>query len=518
MGMFDNYNSNPFYPAGGTPLTPAQQQNADTVGLLSAASQLANMSAPHFASQGPAATPLQLLTSGVSAYGSGVAGYGNSINQQNIQAGQGQSAMAKGTMDQLSAQRALNYFYPTGKNDGLAAALASTQMPAGGATAAPAGAAAPTPISPLVSSPVGADPSANVFAPPTPTPSLSTFYGGTPNAATTPAGGTAQITPQADKQAAVQSQATAMGVDVPTMARMMYKQGMDTMMLGQPGGDQLIKQALDIDPTIVRSTAYAQSQGQLPAELTKIGATGDQARQTAGVEAGLRPHDTQVMIDGKLYTVPSNDAAASQGAIPANAAPAGAAVSTAIPAGAKPLAEKQASDLAEAQQTAVNFDARVDQLKANLQDMKAQADKAPAGMGTGLKRDLDNQLANTNVVPFVDGVGKWSGGQAAQAYDKLSVLNSQQFLQEVSSLAKGAGGRMDIPLVNAAHEAAALPMDATPANKKAVIDTLITNLDRVQKNYRNQVNLQSSYQGGNAGIMIDAPAPTPTGWSVTPVK
>ncbi len=119
--------------------------------------------------------------------------------------------------------------------------------------------------------------------------------------------------------------------------RDMYRQGQLLMRIGTPQymtqGREMIKMALENDPGIVsqvaqakgglvpdgrggfmpqsggigdpnylRSTEFAKSsgksQGELPAELAKIGATGNQARQTAGytegVKAGLDPYTYQV--------------------------------------------------------------------------------------------------------------------------------------------------------------------------------------------------------------------------------
>lgn len=486
-------------PTAGNPLSPDQSQDASTVGWLSAATQLANMSAPHFAYQSPASTPLQLITQGLGAYGAGVNNYTNNINAQNTASGTANSAVAKGQMDQLAANRALNYFYP-GKGNALPAALASTNMAptvaTGSSPSAPTAGGVTTPI-PGDGSPITA-PQVNASAiqpPPSPT-SLSSFYGGTPSATTTPAGGTQQIVPSSS----VAAQATSMGMTVPQTAKALYDAGMAQMMLGQPGGSDLVSQAIKIDPTIVQTDAAATAQGQLPSELTKIAATGAQARQTATTEAGLRPHDQQVMINGTLYTIPSNDAAAATGAVPLGL-PAG--TSTQIPASAKSASEAQGKNLAEAQDAQSLLDSRMQNAMNMIKQMKDTAPQTFQGHTGKLAEAISDE--GFGVGP----IKPWSQSNAAQT--KFEQLNSNLFTQELPGIIKGAGGRIDIPLLNAIKEAGAIDPYAPHATKVQALDNLTDILTKAQQNAsRNTSNLSNA-----AGIAAPSAA---TGWSVTPIK
>ena len=487
MASFLDY----FLPANNG-LTPTQTDQANMQGLLGAGSALAAMSAPH---AGPQASLLQLVTGGLQGYGSGANDvlknfYANQATQANLV-----NSQAGATMAQLQAQRALDYFNPSGKGNNMAAALAPGQPQTGMGAAS--------------------DGSGQL-------PSLSSFYGQQvpqvtaselqpPQGGQVPMGKVSGATSQTTRGGPM----TAFGVDAPTMARFLYKQGMDTMMLGQTGGDKLIEQAIAMDPSLIYEKAYTNSKGQaegaLPSDLTKIGATGNEARKTAGYEATLRPHDQPVMIGGKLYTIPSNDAAYSQGAVPANLGVApGTQVSTAIPAGTEELAKSQATDLAQAQKTAVNFDARMQSAQEILAKALESADAAPAGYLTKTRRDLDNTLASVGV-PFTN--LHLSSGVKSGAYDLLANLNSNLLTQEIPALAQGAGGRVDIPLVNAAKEASQLPMDAAPVNKKKVIQNLLDNLVRVQKSYHNAVNQSNSFTGGATPSISNA-----SGWSAAKVQ
>ncbi len=300
--------------------------------MLAAGSALANMSAPQ---AGPQATLLQLITGGLQGYNSGA---NNTLNS--FYANQGAQAdlmksQSAATMAGIQAQRAQQYFSPTAKGNGMAAALSPQPQGMGAPQGMPQG-----------------------------QPSLQSFYGGAAHTmGGTPTGSSGRV--------------TAFGADVPTMARQLYQQGMDTMMAGQSGGDKLIEQAIQMDPSIVYEKSFASESGKsaagLPFEIAKIQATGSESRKTSGYDAGLRPREQQIMVDGKLVTVPSNDSLVAQGLPPPNIsafgnAPTGGAangvlppppnfntplqgmppapnISTAIPVGAKEAAIDQAKNV-----------------------------------------------------------------------------------------------------------------------------------------------------------------------------
>lgn len=486
MAYMDLFLSNQQYQ-----LTPDQQQNAQAAGWLGAASNLANMSAPH---PGAMATPLQLLTGGLSGLKSGSQDYlsdfyNQQMQQANLRKTQAEAALTSGKADFA------------GGGSGMPLLQSFYQQPAG---------ATPPPVQPAPMMAQGG------VAPPPSAPQLAA-QGAPQGSPQIPPINASQLQPPqgAAPQGSPQGSITAMGTDVPTQARILYTRGQQAFNLGIPGGSDMIKMAIEMDPSIVYEKALANSQGQaqgaLPSDLTKIAATGAQTRLSDTHAAGLRPHDQAVMIGGKMYTIPSNDAAASQGAVPSNlGVPDGTPVSTAIPAGAKNLAEAQAADLAAAQKTAVNFDARMKSAQDTLQKALEVSDAAPSGYFVEQKRDLDNQLAATGI-PFTN--LHLSGGASSRAHDMLQNLNSNLLTQEIPALAQGAGGRIDIPLVNAAKEASQLPMDAAPQTKKAVIQNLLDNLRRVQNNYHNAVNQSNDFTGGATPSMGNT-----AGWSAKRVQ
>ena len=60
------------------------------------------------------------------------------------------------------------------------------------------------------------------------------------------------------------------------------------------------------------------------------------------------------------------------------------------------------------------------------------------------------------------------------------------------AIIKGAGGRLDIPLLNAIKEASAVNPYAPIETKKQILDTLAENLKKAQANARNKVNILGS--------------------------
>lgn len=460
-------------------LDDAQQNSAHTQGLINAAATIANLTAPK---AGPAATPLQLVTGGLQAYGQGANNYLDQFYKNQDTQATLTSDQAKATMAKIGADRANSYFTPQGKSDLMAGALA------------------------------GSDPS-----------SLSSFYDNSNNitgvnnvtsASLAPLNSGGLGTPSANIPTTQMNNSTAMrptmggtqtafGVDTATMARRLYKQGMDLMMLQQPGGDKLIEHALSLDPSIIYEKAYTNSKGQaegaLPSDLTKIGATGAQARQTAGYEASLRPHDQPVMINGQLYTVPSNDAAAAQGYIPAGTtAPVANGISTAIPAYAKTASEMLGKNMAEAGDSQATIDSRMNSAISMIDEMKKLAPDTHVGEGGKLTNYGQNQLGANS-------------GNVTQA--RFENLNSNLFTQELPGIIKGAGGRLDIPLLNAIKEASAVDPYAPVATKQAILDELRANLVKAQNNAHNKVNMVN---GSSASV--NNPASSSSGWSVRRIK
>jgi len=427
-------------------LTADQQQRARTQGWLGAASNLANMSAPHPLSQGPAPTILQLLTGGLGGYAGGAnSAVQNMYNTQNLAAETAKNANAV-TMSNLNTQRALQHFYPSAKGDAMTAALAPQP------TGLPVGAGAPS------AAPVGVGPQAvpvipQVNASDLQPPTLASFYGGSPNAPTTPAGGTQMVTPSTIKNQAA-GDATSFGVDVPTMARTLYSQGLDMTFAGQPGGDALIKQAIDMDPTVLRSNAYATSQGQLPGELAKIGATGAQARQTEGYKASITPTTQTVLVNGLPTVVNTNNMAAATGTVPNSilvdaykSAPAGTtpSVSAAVPVGATDKATALAKSAAENVMTTQDVANKANDMRINIQKMldimhnmqgtdpktgKATTDGSVTGTGAPLSANLRAWGERNDLVP---------GNKVNDAYAKLEALGSGTLLPSIKEYLQGTG-------------------------------------------------------------------------------
>jgi hypothetical protein len=285
-----------------TTLTPDQQSAASTQGLIGAGGALANLSAPR---AGPAVTPLQLLAGGLQGYTQGTNDYVKTI--PNVATAQLANSTAQLGLSQNQIRQMLANQY-----------LTPGQQPA----------QQPAQIDPVTGQPMG-NPSAPAMGA---SPSLTSFYAPTKGKAGKLNTGGAMLTASgytpAQQAAAYMSQA----------------QMLDAM--GSTNEAVKMRElAVSIDPTLNYSKAYSTSQGQLPADLTKIGASGNESRKTAGYEATLRPRDQTVMIDGKPYVIPSNDAAAAAGALPANL-PIGA--STLIPSGAVEGAKTKAQKSAEA--------------------------------------------------------------------------------------------------------------------------------------------------------------------------
>lgn len=451
MGMLDM-----FLP-GGFNLTPDQQSSASNAGLMNASLALINASGNHY---GLRPSTLQVLGQGVQGYGQGVGNYANTMADQ-------QQNLAKGQMSQLQAQRALSYFYPNAKGDGMAAALASPQSPQSGLSSFYGPSSPSQPIPPVTGSPVGAG------------------YG-------QPSGG--QFPPTAGG-----SPVTAFGTDIPSTARALYKQGMDMMMLGQQGGDGLIKQAIDMDPTIIASSEAAKTGADYPFELGKIAATGQQSRQTEGYKAGVDPYTETVMVNGQPTMINTNKMAAATGspmpqqkprvpppplsAFYGNDIPRGAGaanvpvgeipqvpasalrppeISTAVPLNAKNAAETSGAEggknLAENQKTLTIMTSNLPQALDRFNEMSKYAKDASSGL-----------MAATHIGPAI---ANTMNNPTSVANAKIEQLSAQGILPELGPQLAQAGIRGNKFLETLSSNASGLDLTDSPAAKQEVINGL----------------------------------------------
>ena len=524
-----------FMPANAAvPLTPEQTQNAQTLGWLGAANNLANMSANRPGSIQPSA--LQLLTGAFGGFQQNAQGYAGSVQQQALTAAQLQEEQAKASMAQLGAQRAIDHF-SGGKGATMAPALASPAAPTlhdfYADTQGQPSLATPAPTAPATMGGVNIPPVSAAALQPgagsdtggsVPMPPPATAFSGMGGAAP-------QVSGVAPTPTAPAGDTTAMGLSPRDLAASLYKQGQDLMYMQQPGGDALIKEAISIDPSLVYGTAFQTSrgtaEGALPSELTKIGATGAQARMTAATEAKYRPHDQIVKSGGAYYTVPSNDYDVATGATPnvdtgqpspaavvqpqisvsGVAATPGSPVSTAIPLGADKLADKQAENAADTQQAQDQFDSRLNNAMKLLDSMKANAPQTFQGRSGQVAQAIAGE--GIHVGP----IHPWE--QSNKAQTQFEQDNANLFTQELPAMIKGSGGRIDIPLLNSIKEASQIDPHAPVATKLAAIDNLKKILLMAQQNSHNLNNAATGNIGGNT-TNSSAPAVSyQDGWQQT---
>lgn len=300
MGIYD-FNS---YVPNGQYLSPEQKEGAQTQGWMGVLNTIAQNTAPHFGNVAPK-TLLQMVSDGVQGYGQGANGYVAGMNNTN-----------NSLMSNLETQRALQHFYP----DTKAGAMAGAIMPQAGAApqspfASFYGGATPPPVTQSPAMGSGGAPSPNAVdayaVPQAPQMNATDVAPGAPPSPGISLPYPPPGQPQQSAPPAPAGQPTSFGTDVRTMARNLYQQGVDMSYIPKQAaaGTELMKQAISMDPTILQSNSYATSQGQLPAELSKISATGAQSRQTAGVEAGYRPH-VITNADGTTTNTNDRDAAA----------------------------------------------------------------------------------------------------------------------------------------------------------------------------------------------------------------
>lgn len=444
MGLLDM-----FLP-GGANLSPDQMSAAGNRGLLNASLALIDASSNHY---GLRPSTMQVLGQGVRGYGQGVGDYASTL------AGQ-QSDLAKGQMAQINAQRALQYFYPQGKGNNMAAALAP--QPQGGLSDFYGSSIAQQAIPPLAGSPVGAG------------------YGETQ-------GGQFPPSPPGGAQPTSLGAQTAFGSDVPTMARSLYKMGWDQLMAQQPGGDALIKEAIAMDPSIIASSESAKMGADYPYELGKIGATGAQARQTEGYKAGITPMTQTVMIDGVPTQIATNNLAAATGQLPSSAypmpqakpdlpmpmpgqkprlpppgagafgstttAPVGAgagnvplenipqvplsalqppAVSTSVPVGAQQKAEALATQAAQTTMSAQDVTNKANDMRLNIAGMINTLKDMQKLNGTG-------SPAKANVRAWAENHSLWPNNDVNDAYAQLEQLGSGTLLPSIKEYLQGTG-------------------------------------------------------------------------------
>lgn len=399
---------------GGSNLSADQQSAAANAGLLNASLALINASGNHY---GLRPSTLQVLGQGVAGYGQGVGNYATTMADQ-------QQNLAKGQMADLQAQRALQYFYPQGKGNGMAAALASPTpgtSPGGGLSSFYGPSAPSQAIPPVPGSPVA--------------PGYGQQSGGT-------------FPPAAAGAAAPGGQQTAFGTDVPTMARTLYKQGIDTMMMGQPGGDVLIKQAMEMDPTIIASSEGAKAGADYPFELGKIGATGAQARQTETQKAAITPYQQTVMMGGQPTQIATNNLAAAGGQIPMGAGannvpldgipPVSSSalqppqVSTSVPVGAQQKAEKLAQTAAETTMSAQDVTNKANDMRQNIGKM--------VDLLSGLKQYTGASTpSSANTRAWLERNNPMMAKPLNDAYAQLNQLGSGTLLPSIKEFLQGTG-------------------------------------------------------------------------------
>lgn len=442
MGMLDL-----FMPGASQYLTPDQQDSAANLGLLNASLGLIDASSNQY---GLPKSPFQLGAAAVRGYGTGTQSYLSNMNSMDTTA-----------MNQLQTQRAIQHFYPNNKAGALAGAVAPPiNAPVNAAATANASPFASFYPQPSVPAPM------NPGAAPTPTAVGDAAIQQGASAIADPGIQLSGPPPQAQNL-------TSFGVDVPTLARQMYSQGSDMSFIPAQAtaGAELMQKAIAIDPTVVQSTAAATAQGQLPSELTKIGATGAQSRQTEELKAGIDPTTQPMMINGKLVNVPTTKLAQARGMTPQAALAAAYQdqqpgqmpnISGIIPAGADKNADTLGQDtgknLAEASKTlnvmSKNLPSALDRFK-EMEGYSKQASygaSEASGVGPLLANTLDNKTAIANT--------------------KINQLSAQGMLPELGPMLAQAGIRGNKFLETLSSNASALDPEASPSAKVAAIDGL----------------------------------------------
>lgn len=247
----------PYLPDTGMPLTPQQQTNAQTLGWLGAASNLANMSAPHFASQGPQASILQLLAGGLGGYGAGVKGYYADMAQGADSQMKQQQLTGMANMQKILAGQ---YAAPSTAPTDPSAATQMTPTVTNAPTMQSSDGVPQVPMS-LLTAPNGStSPSTSIPSPPSPTDgSLASFYGNPASAqpAGAPVAPQGSPTPMLDPRTALQLKlaALASGNKVPEglgsdLAKDEYV-GRDGKVYQMQGGQS--------DPSYIHSAAMAKA-------------------------------------------------------------------------------------------------------------------------------------------------------------------------------------------------------------------------------------------------------------------
>lgn len=208
-------------------------------------------------------------------------------------------------------------------------------------------------------------------------------------------------------------------------------------------------------------------------------------------ENGQNPYSEQQVAMGVMQAMGPQAAAAAApqeaarqasfmppaGGVPRNAPPAAAPLPTggqqyqppaptnlppgATQAGPNPIemkrreseASKRGQNIAEADTGVANVMSRLESAFGILKRMESISDDVPFGFKVEDQRNAMNQF----------------GLKGATAYDSFQKDNENLFLQEIPAVASAAGGRLDIPLVNAATAATTIPLDANPATKRRLL-------------------------------------------------
>jgi hypothetical protein len=143
-------------------------------------------------------------------------------------------------------------------------------------------------------------------------------------------------------------------------------------------------------------------------------------------------------------------------------------------AGGVAQANEQGKNIGESEKAVAAVLGRLPSAMGIIKNMQGLANQVPYGPMVETQRDIGNARQSP----------------AALAYDQFNKLNENLFVQELPAIVQNSGGRIDIPLVKAIQGASAVPMDAQPASKQALLtqtqDLLGKVRDNALQNYRAQ--------------------------------